>query len=279
MGVGIILCSISLDATDINTKKDSSYGSYNYVALGFESIHYEEVGTRTSTGKNFISSATADSPVYLSGSLTKMNETYDFSIDAISTLLPTQAAETWHEDGELASTDTLELLVSSIKILGQYKKTNNHRIASGIRYDLNLYKRHTFLNVDGSSAASDGTLSEEKVATLSLMGGYIYESSPFSNGNYRYKFSALAGKPLWRNATNTGFKDVSYDSTTGYSYEVGGYFGYQVIKGLEVGIFADYDYQIKIGGDRAVTADGTILWPENTLKVFRSGMSLVWNFN
>ncbi|RLA82573.1 MAG: hypothetical protein DRG78_06795 [Epsilonproteobacteria bacterium] len=276
--VGLSFCGNFLNADNINDKNTSKYGSYNYIAFGFESINYQEIGT-LSDGSSFISNATADSPVYLSGSLTRINEKYDFSIDAISTLLPTQADETWHADGVLASTDKLELLVSSIKFLGQYKKTNNHRISSGLRYDLNLYKRHTYRDVSGNTMVdSDGnkiSLTEEKVATLSLMGGYIYENAPHSNGRYRYKFSALAGIPIWRNATNTGFKDITYNSTTGYSYEIGGYFGYEIIKGLEIGMFADYDYQIKTGGDKI---DG-VLWPENTLKVFRSGLSFVWNFN
>jgi hypothetical protein len=258
-------------------KLKPKYDAYNYIAFGFESINYQENGTKSS-GESFASDSTADSPVYISGSLIRINDIFDFSIDTASTLFPTASDEVWYQDGQLASTDKLETIISSMKFLGQYKYTDNHRIVLGAKYDLNLYKRHTYKDVDGGDVYdNDGNkiaLTEELISTLSLTTGYIYESAPHSSGGFRIKLSAIVGKPIWRNASNTGFKDITYDSTSGYGCEFGGYIGYQIIKGLEIGYFADYDYQVKSSSDKK---EG-VIWPENKLKVFRSGISFVWNF-
>jgi len=257
-------------------KLKPKYDAYNYIAFGFESINYQENGTKSS-GESFASDSTADSPVYISGSLIRINDIFDFSIDTASTLFPTASDETWHQDGELASTDKLETIISSMKFLGQYKHTDNHRIILGAKYDLNLYKRYAYKDADGNdmyNGTNKITLTEELISTLSLATGYIYESAPHSSGGFRMKLSAIIGKPIWRNASNTGFEDITYNSTSGYGYEFGGYIGYQVIKGLEIGCFADYDYQFKSGSDKK----DDVIWPENELKVFRSGISFVWNF-
>ena len=269
----IVLIFVSSLIADTKIK----YDAYNYMSFGFENITYQEKGI-LSNNKSFLSDSTIDSPVYLSGSLVRMDGAFDFSIDTASTLFPTSSDESWTQDGVLVSTDKLESIISSLKILIQYKYTNNHRFVFGPKYDLNLYKRHTYRDDEGNSVYDDSgnkiALTEERVAALSFFSGYIYESAPHSNGSYRIKISILGGKPIWRNVTNTGFKDISYDTTVGYSYELGGYFGYEIIKGMEIGIFADYDYQIKTGGNK----QDDVIWPENELKIFRSGLAFVWNF-
>jgi hypothetical protein len=49
------------------------------------------------------------------------------------------------------------------------------------------------------------------------------------------------------------------------------------MEGLELGVFTNYSYQKKSGTD--VASDGHTKWPENTLEIWQTGLSLVWNFS
>lgn len=74
-----------------------TYNGFSYIGFGVETISYKESGT-TADGKKFSSSADVSSPVYTSGSLINAGKYFDFSIDAASTLTPSQTDEKWKMD-------------------------------------------------------------------------------------------------------------------------------------------------------------------------------------
>jgi len=257
------------------------YSSYNYFSIGSENIAYNEDIT-TSSGDVVHSEAKATSPVYLSGMLGRVNDTFDFSIDMSSTLLPTQASETWNVNSALAQQNQFDAMISSMQILGHYKMDNKNRVVFGPTYKLNSFKRYNFKDQYGNTLLdSDGAklgLIQERVATLYATVGYWFESGPHASADtIRYKLNAVFGLPIWNSASNTGFEKVTFNSTNGYKFEGNAYMGYPIYKGLELGLFAGYSYQKKSGTD--VASDGHTKWPANNLTILQTGLSLVWNLS
>ncbi len=209
-----------------------------------------------------------------------MNKYFDFSIDAASTLMPTTSNEKWQnvDEGGLIQENKFDSVQSDLKFLLQYKFNNNHRLAIGPNHNLFSMKRHTY-SYDGQPLTGENYgLSQEDVAILNMMFGYIYEYAPFSNDGMRIKLGALYGKPIWNKATNTAAKEIEFSSTKGFTADIDGYVGFELMKGLEAGFFGRYSLKKKTDPD-AISSSTDIIWPENELETFRYGVSFVWNFD
>ncbi|MEA2018780.1 MAG: hypothetical protein U9N59_10070 [Campylobacterota bacterium] len=265
-----------------NLEAAQKYNGYSYIGFGMETASYSEIGT-TTDGTPFKSSATTSSPVYTSGSLIHINKNFDFSIDASSTLIASQTNEKWQEGGYVTQENKYDTIQSDLKFLLQYKITDNHRLIFGPNYNLFSMKRHTYINpADGTEKLVNGEsigLNQEDIATLNGMIGYRFEHAPFSNGGMRISASILYGTPLWNQATNTGTSEIEFSSTKGSTINANGYVGFQMIKGLELGVFGGYTLKNKDGADDIIVGSNTITWPENELETFRYGISLSWNFD
>ncbi|SFV62179.1 hypothetical protein MNB_SM-6-100 [hydrothermal vent metagenome] len=277
--IGASLISLTLFAAD---KAEERYDSYTYFGVGVQNIKYNEDIT-LSDGSAVHSEAKSSSPVYMSGALVRINKRFDFSMDFASTLLPKEIEEKWYKNGSLVQINQFDATINSMQFLGHYKFSNNNRAVLGVTYKLNSYKRYTFKDQNGNYLTDPATgarlgLIREQVATLYASAGYWYESSPHAKKDtIRYKFNALLGKPIWNEASSTGFDKVVFHSTRGYSVESSVYAGYPIIEGLEVGLFGAYSYQKKSGTD--VYSDGHTKWPEVTLQLWQAGISFVWNFS
>lgn len=284
-----LLVGTSLFANNIE-KKDDGKGGYTYIGFGTETISYKESFYSNSLSSKVESDVNSTSPVYLSGSLTKVNDTFDFSIDAASTLTTTESSEKWSSNTGVVQQNQFNSILSDLKILVHYKLSNEHRITVGPKFSSFIVKRNTYKDANGNyvvytdpitSNSSRISANEENVSTLFLNLGYWYESSLMNKEDYRVKVAANFGQPIWRNASNTGFEYVEFDSTTGYSYDVSAYVGYKVVKGLEVGVFGEYIYTIKKDGDKTTAKDDStksVTWPENELSTTRLGLMFAWNF-
>lgn len=267
---------------------EGGYDGYTYFSVGMEHVNYAESLT-LSDGNHAQSSAKGSSPVYISGGLIRLNNKYDFSMDISSTLLSSQLGEEWQINGATAQRNQFDAMINSMQFLGHYKITNNHRLVFGPTYTLNSYKRYTFKDENGNYLVQKDPVSnlqtsihngliQERVATLYATAGYWYESAPHATPKtLRYKISLVGGIPVWNNASNTEFENVSFNSTSGYKGEATAYLGYPIMEGLELGVFTNYSYQKKSGTD--VASDGHTKWPENTLEIWQTGLSLVWNFS
>lgn len=271
--------SVALLATNLTAEQ--KYNSYSYIGFGTETATYQETGT-TTDGTKFKSSATTSSPVYMSGSLININNTVDFTIDAASTLLPTTTEEKWQKGDYLYQKNKYDSVQSDLMFLLHYKLNQNHRVVVGPNYHMFSMKRHSYINPDGTTKLIDGNevgLNQEDIATLNGTFGYWYEHAPFSNGGMRIKGSVLYGVPIWNKATNTGSTDIEFESTKGSTINLNGYIGFEVIKGLEIGMFGGYTLKKKDGADDFLIGANTITWPQNELETFRYGVSFVWNFD
>ncbi len=273
----IVLFSL-FSAISLLAQSSGGYNGYTYFSVGVENITYKESFFSNTLGANVNSVAKASSPVYISGGLMRVNDTFDFSMDIASTLLPTTSDEEWSVGGALAQKNSFDAMISSMEFLGHYKLTDNHRAVAGLAYKLDSYKRYDFRDPAGDPLDPEEGLSEERVATLYLTTGYWYESIPQATpGQVRFKASATVGLPVWNQATNTSFKKITFNSTNGYKANANLYAGYPVLDGVELGLFCGYNFQKKSGTD--VASDGHTKWPENELEIWQGGISAVWNFS
>ncbi|HHH51555.1 MAG TPA: hypothetical protein ENK76_04220 [Campylobacterales bacterium] len=277
-----VVGSLLLLPLTLLSSETKEYDGYSYFSFGMQNIKYEE-NIVLNNGQHVHSSAHATSPVYISGSLIRVNEKFDFSIDLLSTLLPSETDEHWYLDESFVQQNKFDAIISHMQFLGHYKLNNNHRIVFGPIYSLNSYKRYTFKDQNGNDIVDSDTgakigLLEERVANLRLSTGYWYESAPQATPNHmRYRFNALIGQTIWTQASNTGFEKVVFDSINSYELQSSAYAGYTILKGLEIGLFIEYSRQEKTSTD--VADDGHTKWPKNTLTLYQGGVSAVWNFS
>lgn len=262
----IMTGSLSLVSADVH-----QYDGYSYGSIGFENVTYKEFGTVSSK-------ASGTSPLYTSGTLVRVNDRYDFSLDFASTLLPTTINEKWvsSSDGLLQHND-YDLLTNSAQLLVHYKFTPQHRFIAGPHYLLNTFKRYNWVKDNNAVILPVGVV-EERISSLNMGAGYWYESKPAGVEGWRFHAKSFLDLPIWQQATNTDFEGANFDNTGGYNFDVTLYGGYTLLKGLEIGVYAGYNLQQRDGGEIPYMG-GTLSWPENKLTSFRGGVQAVWNFS
>jgi hypothetical protein len=272
-----MIVAISLLSTKISATE--RYSGFSYVGFGIETTTYQE--THVKDDVTYKTSATSSAPVYTSGSLINVGKYFDFSIDATSTLMATTSDEAVQntETSIIVQENKYDSVQSDLKFLLHYKMNNNHRVVLGANYNMFTMKRHTFV-YPGTNEQIPGTeLNQEDIATLNIMVGYWYESAPFSNDGMRVSVSALYGKPIWNKATNTSSEELEFSSTVGSTLNANAYLGFELIRGLEIGMFGSYSLKNKDEANTETVNSKDTTWPKNELETFRYGLNLVWNFD
>lgn len=253
--------------------------AYSSLSVGIERLTYEEVTTfinpaSLNFGKTLKTSTTISSPVYRTGGLTKVNENFEFSLDASSTLLPNDDTESWKLDGIETQTNNVDMLHSTIELTGHFLLNDNHRLLLGPSYTLNTFKRFGF--------ATPGLgVIEERSATLILNFGYGYESKRSGRKSINYSAKMMVGVPLYQLTENTAYPGFEFTDIGGYNVDLGGNITFPIWEKLEVGLFASYSL-MKRDGERIYTNQfagiQSIVWPDNTTRIITGGVTLVWGF-
>jgi len=256
-------------------KDERSFDGYSYLAIGYAKTNYKEKSSLKINGKNVETDVTVSSPIYYSGGLFKVTDKYDFSIDAKSTLVANSSEETWSAGVNLQENE-FDATLNDIQILAHYKFTNKHRLVLGGGFSLNTFKRYDYQALVTGINAPIGVV-EERVADLAVRAGYVFESATAAYRGFRYRFNAIASKPIWIQASNTYITEKQFDDTDGYAFEIGGYAGYALINGAELGVFASYSYQ-KLDGGKDVSNGIVTEWPENELQTTSIGLQFNWKF-
>ena len=277
---------LSLSATTIDCK-DRNFDGYSYFAFGMEHFKYSEKFIYTfnnyyksPSGKEYFkgnsvavkSKLDVTNPVYLSGSLIKMNDKWDLSMDFISTLKPNIAKEKWLDRGDDSTivTNDATVMSNSMKFLLQYKITNSHRFTFGLGYNLNIFKRF--------SDADSTKLVEETAASASLRLGYWFESNTAAKDGLRIKYQINGGIPIYESVTNTAASDLEYHHAKGFDLDTDFYIGYPLMKGLEIGAFTNYTYSYREGQTKYYKGK-EVIWPDNITQAIRGGIQFSWKFN
>jgi hypothetical protein len=276
MKKNLLILSLVGMATVLSAES-KSFDGYSYGGVGFENTTYQESGHSSKIG-SIKSKASGTSPVYTTGSLVRVNDRYDFSLDFSSTLLPSKISEEWTGLNGTLQRNDYDLLANSATLLVHYKLTPQHRIVAGPIYALNTFKRYNWVAVDPIIDTPVGVI-EERSASVSGAIGYWYESKTAGIEGWRFKGNTLLSLPLWQQTTNTSSKeDVVFNNIGGYNADVSVYAGYTLFKGLEVGAFAGYNHQRRNGGHQMDKLGNNVTWPENTLTTYRAGLNAIWHF-
>ena len=269
----VLIIMFSLFGFSSNAFAEREFDGYSYLSIQYARTSYSENTNNRFNGKKIKTNVEVTSPIYLSGGLFKINKSYDFSLDAKSTLMPQNDKEKWTADKKLQEND-FDIMINDLQGLIHYKFTNRHRLVFGGGFNLNTFKRYNFESFNANVAEPLGVV-EERIAILSGRAGYVYESNTAALKGFRYRVSVIGGVPIWLAASNTYSNKVKFNDKGGYFGELGGYIGYAVMKNIEVGISASYNYMFLEGGEES--SDGaTVEWPENKTKTLSMGLQLTW---
>jgi len=263
--------------------EEANTGDYAYFILGVENVQYQEtIGTSHS-------SVNGASPIISTGSLTVVNDRWDFSIDAISTFAAGTHMETWREDsqGQFLQ-NRFSFNGVSTNVLVQYKYTPNFRLVFGPGFSSNTFKRWD-ARIQNENINIFNGLYEEALAEIYLDAGVAFEKGRVHQDSWHVGARFTAGLPLWRYMENTAFPDAELSDTGGYRTSLEGTASYRVIKGLQVGLYGRYLHIFRDEGTvRWTDATGVlgttgeqrvVTFPEATTDILAIGLQLLWDFD
>lgn len=280
------ILTLALFTVGVNAN-EPDFDGYAYIMFGTESVNYKEKPSILPIE----SSVSATNIVQMSSGLTKVNDSFDFSIDTVATLLSGDAIEKWKAtdnistitDGTLLQENSFDISGSKLRILLHYKMTKKLRLVFGPAYTVDTFKRYNW-EPKHPLIEDDTSVQEERYSSLQGDIGLAYESYMAAHKGMRFSLKALYGHPLWQETKNTkeDYKDVAFSNHEGYNADAEGYVGYTLSNGIEVGLFAGYSKQHRSGDKTTVTLEDssvtTVEWPENDLEHLRTGLTVVWKF-
>lgn len=286
----LLLLSVDVMAEDTTSsaleKNIKDHYGYSYMTFGVENVRYKE----TFTDAN--SDVTTTSPILNTGGLYRLNEKFDFSIDALATFSPQSSTEEWSDDnGVVYQNNKLEYMRAATHILLHYKVTPTWRFITGPALTYQTYTRSDRNYLDNSSIdpATDifreGETWEEKSTDIFWDLGVAYEPGTLFSGNKWHKQLKFAvGLPVWSVTENSRFTDATFNDS-GYRAYLDGSLSYEVLDGIHVGWYLQYSYEKRFqeGPKRtyARNVNGDLIageaWlPEADIHSFSTGLQVLW---
>lgn len=250
---------------------------YSYFTMGLESVTYKE--RFSEKGESFESTATALSPVINTGSLTSVNEMFDFSIDALATFSPSSVDEEWSNSQGVYQRNKFEYIKASTNVLLHYKVTPEWRVIAGPSMSYQTYKRYQNQN---ENSVYYGTW-EESSTDIFLDMGIGYDSgSLHAESPWHSHLRMIVGLPVWSQTTNTAIDGVTFNDS-GFRTNIDGGISYRVMKGLHLGWYVMAGYEKR-------NVEGPVFWghdtngktlvatlPEAETISFSTGLQVLWN--
>ncbi len=194
-------------SADLQQRTTSDSG-YSYFRAGFEYVSYDEVFP------GLESSASVLSPVINTGGLYRINDHFDFSLEALATFSPGESNEEWHNNQGLMQTNKYQYIKASTNALLHYKMTTEWRVVAGPAFSYQTHKRFARKDHQATNPETPeffkGTW-EESSTDVFLDMGVAYDTGTLHNESpWQYQFRALIGLPLWSTTTNTAFEDLNF---------------------------------------------------------------------
>lgn len=262
-----------------NKRNADSLDGYSYLRVAVQNMKYKEhyvykndngaikkgdVQENDFSGTNI---------VYMGGGLSRINDQYDFSLDSISTLIPSEIDEKWTlNQATINQKNRATIDFTQVNLLLHQKYGKHHRAVGGIEFKKLAFERYDY---DTIQDIPDDKLPlvniRERLSSLSLDAGYWYESKSVGIGGIRYMTKALVKIPFWQKAENTAHPDITFSDVSGYDVELDGELAYTIYPNIELGLLGSYGYIYRTGQDK-----GTIHWPENTYTSYTTGLSVNW---
>ena len=260
---------------------------YSYITMGVENITYQESYSGQGVAKSDVS---ASSPMLNTGGLYRINEKFDFSIDALATFSPVSTTETWHgNNGQAYQKNQFEYLKTSTNILIHYKWTPDWRIVAGPSLTYQSYKRYGLEGLNGyeNPVFRKGDTWEEKSTDIFIDAGVAYDNGTLFGSN-KWKLSGrwIIGVPIWSTTENTKFVDTTFDDF-GFRTSLEGTLSYEVMKGLHLGWYVMMGYEKRFETDpesvsfidnQGEERQGLAILPDAETYSFNTGIQALWSF-
>lgn len=271
--------------TPVFAEKGKDVG-FSYFAVGVENITYEEKASIASVKTK----ATISNPVLITGGLFNINDQWDFSLRAESSLFPGDSKESWSvKEGQTLGalipsdnpiqTNQFTMTTSSTRVMSHYKLTPQVRFMAGGEYALVTFKRFQFATDYPATVTLTPGVVEESVGVFDLSLGLAYESNPSVNSDMRYHLSLTVDKPLYKKLINSNAPDVIFNSTEGIGFNGMAGITFQMTKNLHLGTVVAYDYrefekEVKINPATGLSIE----IPENLTLHTKFSLIAVYNF-
>lgn len=276
-----IFITLSLLITTLCAGDTAKYG-YSFFNTGFQSTFYTQTYD-SDQGDNFSSKAELTSPYYATGTLTRVNDTYDFSIVAGSTLFASSTDEDYQQNGHTIDPHKLSMSVSDITVLVHYKLDSKHRIIFGGGYTYELIKRYDF----STSPLDQVGVIENSIGTVALKVGYLYDNKLNINTlGWHYRAGIVSGLPFAAISSDTypATDAFNIDASFGLNIMPHLYVGYPIFDGVELGVYSNYLYQVRFENVRATDPGGSnptanATTSKNITQRLEYGFTVAWNFN
>lgn len=272
---------------------EDNYG-YSFFTIGVENVTYEEVGSTSST-------VTLTNPVLNTGGLYRINNQWDFSIEAYATFAPQNATEEWRwNDRQLGygvhQTNQVEYLKTATNAQIHYKLGNDWRLVAGPSMTYQTYTRYGMKNTSSTGNKYFYGTWEETSTDIFIDAGIAYDDATlFADDKWHVAAKAVVGIPLWSQTENTQFEDVTFNDF-GIRTNVEGTISYEVVEGLHLGWYAMLGFEKRFESDtqnvtvtycntmvdgectQYVTENKRAYLPEADTFTFSTGLQALWNF-
>lgn len=280
-----LMCMASTAAA---SEMEDRYG-YSYFTLGLENVVYEETGVASS-------SVNLLNPVINSGGLYRINEDFDFSIDALATFSPVNGEEEWRWNGQVIQNNEAEYLKTATNILLHYKLDNRWRLVAGPSFTYQTFTRFSVKNyTEQGNQFFKGTWEETNTSVFADIGLAYDDGTLFADDKWHVSGKALIGFPLYSKTSSTQFSDVDFDSHS-IRTSLEGTVSYEVFEGLHLGWFALIGFEKRLESDshivstsycktmtdgicqEQVTENYQATLPESEMLTWSTGLQALWKF-
>jgi hypothetical protein len=276
-------------STSVLANETQKFKGYSYAIIGLERLSYTEKVSILPLETQVV----ATSPMSITGGVYRYNDRWDFSLDAMATLLPSASKETWSINASTAGDDfkqsnnignntlqqdSFELANSSLQFLTHYKFNEQARWLTGMKFTRHNFKRFDFESEHTQIVSLETGVIEEKVGALALELGVGYESAPVQNTDNRYNARLLFGIPVWRSTENTGISGVEFSESSGWGFVVDASYTFQILKNIQLGVYGAYDYILR-GGSKITRNNSVFELPKNIVEFVRIGINFVWKLD
>lgn len=267
-------------------KEEKSF-SYSYFSIGNENISF----TEDSSLAPLSTDVTVNNPVLRSGGLYSINDRFDFTISAMSSLTSENSDEEWTVDdsdegqsfinqfgleSNVLQRNDFSFAIASTGVNLHYKFKQELRAVVGTELTYKTFKRSNFQIF--ADDAVDDTVVEESVTDIIGIAGVAYEMGSVAAGEPQLGAKVLVGLPIWNRTTNTRYSGVDFNNQGGFDAELELNYHYPLMEGLSLGLFLNYRLTER-DGITVENDDLSLEIPENSLKIFRVGIGFNWNFN
>ena len=261
---------------------------YSYFALGIERFQYQESASTI----NVKSSVLVTNPVLMTGGLFNINERWDFSIDATSSLFAGASTERWDINSgqgiqfsngttltsannpiqEIQFTETR----SSTQVLSHYKLSPAWRVLAGVDYSLSTFKRYGAKTNYPTVVTVPVGVVEESTGILDMDVGMQYQSSTNLSTPFRYLAALTLNLPIYRKSINSNYTDITFNSTSGWGISATTALSYKVYQKIHLGLYGGYDYRY-LASQTKMSGTTSVELPKNTTSHLIGGLTLVYD--